>query len=209
MRIPAENYFHEDSKGYVDIRLYVQEPFFYLFQIASSEKGFLDRLETERTFFEPQTLERVDLAEVPNRVVEKTHDLYREKQLIFRRNAIRFGFQFGTTYRMLTVRFGIFEGYAGIGFDVDFSLVSNKFRFISTFEAFDFNGFNRKDDRRPHLKWLNRLFFTQNIYFSIGADDFVSKKNANVFFGGGIRFGDDDIKYLLGGFSGAASSVIR
>ena len=37
-----------------------------------------------------------------------------------------------------------------------------------------------------------------------GADDFISKKNANVFFGAGIRFGDDDVKYLIPSLGGAS-----
>jgi hypothetical protein len=35
-----------------------------------------------------------------------------------------------------------------------------------------------------------------NIYMTFGADDFISRRNANAFFGCGVRFGDDDIKYL-------------
>jgi hypothetical protein len=64
---------------------------------------------------------------------------------------------------------------------------------MTTFEAFDFTGFNKKHDRRPHLRWFNRIFFTSDIYLAFGADDFLSKKNANILFGGGIRFGDEDI----------------
>jgi hypothetical protein len=37
----------------------------------------------------------------------------------------------------------------------------------------------------------------KNLYTTFGVDDFVSRHNANPFFGGGLRFGDDDLKYLL------------
>jgi hypothetical protein len=56
------------------------------------------------------------------------------------------------------------------------------------------------NDRRPHLKWMNRIFFLNNLYFVFGADDFVSSTNANAFWGLGIRFGDDDMKYILSKF---------
>ena len=42
------------------------------------------------------------------------------------------------------------------------------------------------------------MFIMRNMYFTFGADDFVSKHNANAFVGIGIRFGDDDVKYVLG-----------
>ena len=47
------------------------------------------------------------------------------------------------------------------------------------------------------------MYVMRNIYFTFGADDFVSKQNANVFVGLGMRFGDDDVKYVLGSLSGA------
>ena len=40
--------------------------------------------------------------------------------------------------------------------------------------------------------------FLKNIYMSFGIDDFVSKHNTNAFFGIGVRFVDDDIKYIIG-----------
>ena len=82
--------------------------------------------------------------------------------------------------------------------DYELPLHSDYIRWITTFEAFDFHGQSRIDDRRPHLKWLNRLFFLKNIYMSFGIDDFVSKHNTNAFFGIGVRFVDDDIKYIIG-----------
>ena len=47
---------------------------------------------------------------------------------------------------------------------------------------------------------MNRVFFLNNLYLVFGADDFVSQTNANAFWGVGIRFGDDDMKYILSKF---------
>ncbi len=107
----------------------------------------------------------------------------------------------------VAVRFGLIEGYAGLGLDIDIPFGTDMFRWVTSFEAFDMTGQNRVDDRRPHLKWLNRMYMMRNIYLTFGADDFVSKRNANVFVGGGIRFGDDDVKFLLGGLGSAVSST--
>ena len=68
-----------------------------------------------------------------------------------------------------------------------------------SFEAYDYRGRNRiwTDDRRAHLKWFNKMYMTRNVYFSFGADDFISKYNKNAFFGMGLQFSDDNLKYFL------------
>ena len=70
-------------------------------------------------------------------------------------------------------------------------------------------GFNRRNDKRPHLKWFNRMFVFDNIYIVFGADDFVSKRNATAFMGAGVRFGDEDVKYLLGNISNAGTTSVQ
>lgn len=104
------------------------------------------------------------------------------------RNSIRLNFQFGNYwYPYGALRAGIFEGTAGIAADVWLSY--SRFKWLSTFEAFDFRGYNRfNDDRRAHLKWLNRLFFNENIYLVFGADDFISRCNKSGFIGFGAYF---------------------
>ena len=123
--------------------------------------------------------------------------MFRKNTTTVNRNQLRFGIQFGKIFGNIALRFGLFDGTGGMGFDFDIPFPTDKFRWVTTFEAFDFYGWNRIDDRRPHLKWINRMYIFNNIYLTFGADDFVSKNNANVFFGAGVRFGDDDVKYLL------------
>ncbi|MCK4499969.1 hypothetical protein KAU11_05685, partial [Candidatus Babeliales bacterium] len=62
---------------------------------------------------------------------------------------------------------------------------------------FDFKGFNRRNDNRPHIRWSNRLYFMDHLYTAFGIDDVCSRKNASPFWGTGLFFNDDDIKYLL------------
>ena len=112
------------------------------------------------------------------------------------RNSIRLNFQFGKYwYPYCAVRAGIFEGTAGVAFDA--WLAYSRFKWLSTFEAFDFKGYNRFDnDRRAHLKWLNRVFFNENIYLVFGADDFISRCNKSGFVGAGAYF---SLPNLFGG----------
>lgn len=202
MHRPAENYNFEDAKGYFNVRLHPNEDHFYLVQMAASEKGFVDRREIHKTYNTPNG-EAVNMNALNIDDATKLQFTFREKLEIYNRNTIKFGVQFGKIFKDIAVRFGLFEGSAGMGIDFDIPLGTDKFRWVTTLEAFDITGWNRKEDRRrPHLKWLNSMFIMRNIYLTFGADDFASKNNACVFVGAGLRFGDDDVKFLLGGAGG-------
>ncbi len=220
----AEGFEWEDSKGYFNIRLFPRDDYFYQLQIVSSQKGWTTRTFIESDFFDSENKEidtdrfqdeplgrNTSAAGVPDQLT--VDDLVRvgfilnKRQTITRRDAFRIGLQFGKIFKDIAFRFGLFEGTAGVAVDVDIPFSNDKFRWVTSFEIYDFSGRSRRiEDRRPHLTWLNRMFIFRNIYTTFGADDFVSKKNANVFFGFGLRFGDDDIKYLLSNISGIGST---
>ncbi len=68
-----------------------------------------------------------------------------------------------------------------------------KDRFLVSLEAFDFN---RPQDLSPHLRLTGRWRFHPNLYLIGGYDDFL--ENDSFFLGGGIRWNDENIKYLAG-----------
>jgi len=207
MQRPAENFRFEDSKGYFDIRIHPNEDYFYLLQLASSAKGYVNRKEVIRSYADDcNNVINTDALNLTDR--DRLRFVFRKKKEKIKRHQFRLGLQFGKIFGPTAVRFGLFEGYAGLGMDLDIPLIKDKLRWVTSLEGFDFIGWNRINDRRPHLKWINRIFIFKNIYTTFGADDFISKHNANAFFGAGIRFGDDDIKYYassLGGVGGVAS----
>lgn len=63
------------------------------------------------------------------------------------------------------------------------------------FKAFDFD---RPDDRSPHLRLSGRYHLNDNIYLIGGYDDPLESEFGSFFLGGGIRWSDDNLKYLLG-----------
>lgn len=192
----AEHYNHPESKGYLDLRLHTNEDTFYLLQLVGTEKGSLSRRNELVSFVDcnnrPLGLEQI--RQLPNSFALP---YFREDKIIQTRNTIKFGLQIGKIYKDLALRFGIFENFAGVAIDYEIPFCKDRLRWITTLEAFDFRGQERINDRNPHLKWINRVFFMNNLYFDFGADDFVSKHNANAFFGIGVRFNDDEIKHLL------------
>lgn len=208
MQNPAENYHFQDSKGYLEIRLYTQPAFFYMLQIMGSEKGFLKRREIQRTYEDIGSLDPVDPLTVDPRIQEYMQDVFREKKVTFRRNVIKVGVQCGVNFQRLSLRCGIFDSFIGFGADLAVGSPQGKFYWITTFEAFDLVGFNRQHDRRPHLKFINRVFpfgRKYSTYLVFGADDFVSKKDANVFFGAGLKFGEEEIRTAFGDVFGSTS----
>lgn len=106
-------------------------------------------------------------------------------------DAFRLNAQAGVWIAPVAVRAGLIEGTAGVGVDV--CMPTRHFSWLSTFEAFDFKGHNRlNNDRRPHLKWLNRFFVGSNFYVTLGADDFISKHNKSALVGVGAYFSSCD-----------------
>jgi phospholipid/cholesterol/gamma-HCH transport system substrate-binding protein len=96
--------------------------------------------------------------------------------------------QVGKTFDNLCLRGGIFESTFGLGIDYTFPFAKNSY-LQTTLEAYDFTGKLRIDDNRPHLRWLNRLYFNPNFYLAFGVDDFISRNSKSIFVGAGIAFG--------------------
>lgn len=230
MHRPAENYQFEDSKGYLNMRLHFTEDYFLVLQMVQSEKGFIKRKETLseyedelndsfsinrestrltdndiKSFGQEGVLQQADPSfvhiEATDTILEHELDVKRKRTKL-ERDASAWSIQFGKTFNRVALRAGLFDGFAGAGIDIDIPLPYKEMRWVTTAEVYDFNGRNRLNDRRPHFKWINRIYAMRNLYFTFGADDFASKRNASTFYGMGLRFGDDDLKYLLGGLGG-------
>ncbi len=187
---------HSNAKGYFELKLRPNSDFFYLLQLVGDEKGSITR---DVNYFtrrdDKGTVLRASELELPTWAKLKFAD--RVEKTVQRKNDVLFGLQFGKRFNRLALRFGVFEGSVGAGIDFYVPLQTDWFNWITTLEAFDFRGINKIDDRRPHVKWLNRAFFMRNMYTTFGIDDLYSKRNANPFFGGGLRFNDDDLKYFV------------
>ena len=185
-----------NSKGYFELRLRPNSDFFYQLQLVGDQQGSIirDVIHKVRKDARGNILSPTDLGIDLDKKIKYAETV--EKTTV-RKNDILFGLQFGKRFDRLAFRVGMFESSVGAAVDYYVPLATDNIHWITTLEAFDFRGIKRLDDSRPHLKWLNKLFFYKNIYTSFGLDDVISKSNANPFFGGGIRFGDDDLKYFF------------
>jgi len=102
--------------------------------------------------------------------------------------------QVGWNLQPLVVRLGLIDSTGGAGVDYKYND-----RISATAEAFDFS---KRYDNQPHLRLYGEYVFrsekanTPAIFVRSGIDN---PFNQTAFtFGGGIRWRDDDLKYLLG-----------
>ncbi|HSW75507.1 MAG TPA: MlaD family protein [Candidatus Saccharimonadales bacterium] len=205
MQRPCDQYRWTDTKGYFNVRIHTGSSFFYMGQIATSERGFVSRDWQYNTYFDSRenTFSEIPYHEITTDPLDQVASLNRRMHapqiLTQHRSNYAYGFQFGKIYDNLALRVGLFEGAFGAGADFFIPVGTEKLSWITTVEIFDMHGLQRlqyADERRPHVKWLNRVFVLNNVYAAFGVDDFCSD-NASPFYGFGLRFADDDFKYLL------------
>jgi phospholipid/cholesterol/gamma-HCH transport system substrate-binding protein len=102
--------------------------------------------------------------------------------------------QAGWDFDELALRIGLFDSTGGVGADYDWN---DRLRF--TGEVFDFG--QRRDDN-PHIRLFSEYTFRREkenaprLFFTTGVDNALNDLAFSV--GGGIRWRDDDLKYLLG-----------
>lgn len=151
---------------------------FYNVELADDPRGKRRDTTTEDTFTDPATGRSITV--VRN---ETTFD-----------RGFLVSAQAGWALQPLSVRVGLFDSTGGAG--IDYRLTD---RIRVTGEAFDFG---KRRDKNPHLRMYGEYIFRQEkpntpmLFLSTGVDNVF---NDTAFtFGGGIRWRDDDLKYLLG-----------
>ncbi len=107
--------------------------------------------------------------------------------------------QYGKRYGDLMIRAGIIESTGGAGIEY----FANSDKFNAAFEVFDVNAINDVRGDNAHAKISLRYRFLKHLEVYAGWDNFLNQESQNLFVGVGIKFIDNNLKYLLG--SSAAS----
>ncbi len=99
---------------------------------------------------------------------------------------------FGYRWKEFAIRAGLLESRGGGG--IDYMTLKDRLRFSA--DLWDFN----RPGYSAHAKLTSRFYFSPSVFVTGGWDDFLnrSRKADSLFFGAGLRWSDDDIKYLLG-----------
>lgn len=160
---------NNETKYYLNLKIQPKADKYYLLGLVSDPSGV-------------ETVTDTTITETPGGT-RTVHQVKRE------RDKLKFNAQIAKRYYDLVLRGGIIESTGGIG--LDYYLFDDRFKL--SLEAFDFN-----IDREAHLKGAVDFTFFKYLYLTAGFDDFLNDEGDSSFFiGAGLRFEDDDIKYLL------------
>ncbi|MBS1115031.1 MAG: Mammalian cell entry related domain protein, partial [Nitrospirae bacterium] len=118
-------------------------------------------------------------------------DVYVKEEEIKKR--VEFTAQFAKRFGDVAVRVGLTENTFGMGGDYFFNNNQGKV----TTDVWDFSNDEEKS-KNPHVKVGVEHFIFKNIFLSAGVDNIFNTKWRGGYVGMGVRFEDEDFKYLLG-----------
>lgn len=161
-----------DIKSYLNMELHPNSDHFYLLGVVSDPRGRTRETET-----------------VTQRWVGGAFSEVREIEEKTDRDQMLFNAQIGKRWGDFVLRGGVFESTGGLG--AEYYLWEDRVKLFA--EAFDF------DNEDPaHFKAGVNFYFLKNFYLAAGWDDFASNRGNSSFFAGlGLRFTDEDLKYIM------------
>jgi len=159
----------ELAKSYVNLKIQSRADRYYLLGLVSDPEGVYSKTTKKVT----------DNLGVTTTTTTETWD----------ESDYKFNAQIAKRYENFVVRGGLIESSAGLG--ADYYFLDDKL--CLSLEAFDFN--NEQD--KTHMKLGLSYDFFNIFYLSAGYDRFNDKERDSYFLGFGLKFYDDDLKYLL------------
>jgi phospholipid/cholesterol/gamma-HCH transport system substrate-binding protein len=161
---------NSDAKGYFDVTLQPSPDKYYILGVSGGTNKIV---KTTETTYSP-----------PGNTVTKEET--KDPQM-------RFSAQFAKRFSDAAVRVGLFENTFGVGADYFFNGDKGKV----TADVWDF-GKNEEHANNPHVKAGVNYFLFKNLFLSAGGDNLMNSKLRGGYVGMGLRFEDEDFKYLLG-----------
>ena len=189
-------------RHYISVELHTRPDKFYLIELEKGPRGAY-----------PDVTLSFDPTVDPNHWIRKTEI----------RDAIRFTFQFAKRFSWLTLRYGLKESTGGVGADADLQWFDRDLRLTADI-------FDASFDQYPRVKLTAAYEVFRHVYILGGVDELLNtptqlsivKGTSQVpiqfdtftygrdyFFGGMLRFNDEDLSALLTVGGSALSSAAR
>ncbi|VAX26715.1 hypothetical protein MNBD_NITROSPIRAE02-1586 [hydrothermal vent metagenome] len=160
-----------DGKGYFDLTLKPRPDKYYILGVVDDPLGSVTTTKTVTSVNGVTTVE--------------------EEELIERK--IEFSLQFAKRFKDLALRIGLKENTIGLGADQFF--LNDRLKVSADIWDFD----NEEEGAgRPHLKLYMDYYLFKNLFISGGVDNLLNSRWRGIYLGGGIKFEDEDLKYLFG-----------
>jgi phospholipid/cholesterol/gamma-HCH transport system substrate-binding protein len=158
----------EETKGHFYVTLQPKQDKYYILGVVSDPTGRVKVTET-----------------ISDGVVEREEEVEEDE--------IEFTAQIAKRYKDTALRIGLTESTFGLGAD---QFLFNDRVQISA-DIWDF-GDDEAGADDPHLTIGADFFIFKNIFLSGGADNLLNSNRKGYFIGGGLRFEDEDFKYIFG-----------
>jgi len=160
----------KDGKGYFYVTLQPRPDKYYIFGVVGDPLGRVTTKETVTT----------DSSGTTRVKEEKTE------------REIEFTAQFAKRFKDVALRIGLTENTFGLGGDYFFYNDRGKV----TADIWDFSH-DEQGARSPHLRVGVDYFIFKHLFVSAGADNILNKNWRGGYAGIGMRFEDEDLKYLF------------
>lgn len=160
-----------DAKGYFYVTLQPKTDKYYILGIVGDPVGSVTIKERSKT-------------------IEGVTTNLKEETI---KKEIQFTAQFAKRYKDVALRIGLTENTFGVGGDYFFNSDKGKI----TADIWDFSN-DEEGAKNPHVKIGVDYFLFKNLFISAGADNILNKKWRGGYAGIGLRFEDEDLKYLFG-----------
>ena len=174
----------KDSRVGLGIDILPRPDYWYSLGFASTPDGKINESTRSVTQLDPVT-------GLPITVVEKSKTITTDQ-------AFTISAQFAKRIGPAVFSAGIVESKGGAGVELR-TLADDRLRFGVL--AYDFT--KRDDKPNPRYRFTSSYQFWKGAYIQAGIQDIGNKDLRTVFFGGGLRWKDDDLKKMMG-LAGAA-----
>ncbi len=162
-------YMFPKSQSYFSLELKPQQDQYYVFELTSDPFGKYTR--TEAAISPPG-----------GTFVTETYE-----------DKFKFSVEFVKRWGNLALRLGIIESTGGIA--ADYYVWNDRIKF--SVDAWNFNS-KEPHNENSHAKGTVTYGLSKTIFVQAGYDNFLNKDRAHGFVGAGLRFDDENLKYLLG-----------
>ncbi len=162
-------YMFPQSKSYATLEIKPRPDQYYIFEITSDP--FSNYKRTESTTTPPG-----------GTVVSETYS-----------DQFKFSLEFAKRWGNLAIRLGLIESSGGAG--ADYFVFNDRIKF--SIDAWNLNS-KEPGNENAHLKGTINYSLGKVLFLNAGYDNPLNSKRSSPFVGIGLRFDDDDLKYLMG-----------
>ncbi len=165
---------HDDFRTAVNFELHPSASHYYTLGVVSDAIGRTTRTET-----------------YTQQWIDGKYSSVKEVKEKKERDKLLFNAQVARRWEDLVIRGGLFSSTGGVG--LDYYLFDDRVKLFG--EVYDFISTDN-----PYYRAGGQLFFLNNFYLTAGGTD-LGSSDSSPFVGIGLRFTDDDFKYIMSGAS--------